>query len=291
GEMSFYGDPNGILSTMPTYEVTMTQPPFGYVNNFDYVHGTSQATPQVAGLASLVWTLQPGYSPDQVQQVIEDTAEDLGAAGWDSTYGHGRINVFQALSAIAQLEPPTLLMISNPDGDGNYTVDWTDVNGATGYELQQDDNPAFSSPTTVYNGPNSSYNVVNASPGWNYYRVRATGPTGDSDWSGTRSIQVAPAAPALLAISNGDGDGEYTVSWNAAAGASAYVLQEDDNPAFSSPKVRYVGTALSYEVTGQQDDTWYYRVAAYNDAGTGAWSNTQSTVVRSEERRVGEESR
>jgi hypothetical protein len=243
------------------------------------VHGTSQATPQVSGLASLIWTLQPGYSPDQVQQVIEDTAEDLGMAGWDSTYGHGRINVYLALSAIAQLETPVLLPILNLDGNGSYTVDWTDVNGATGYVLQEDDNPAFSSPATVYSGPNSSYGVANASPGWHYYRVRATGPAGDSDWSATQGTQVVPAAPALLAISNGDGDGEYMVTWNAAAGAAAYVLQEDDNPAFSSPKVRYMGTALSYDVTGQTDDTWYYRVAAYNGAGTGAWSNTQSTVV------------
>jgi hypothetical protein len=71
----------------------------------------------------------------------------------------------------------------------------------------------------------------------------------------------------------------YAISWSASTGADGYLLQEDDNAAFSSPETRYMGSALEYPVTGQAGGTWYYRVQAYNDGGDSSWSNTQSTTV------------
>ena len=47
------------------------------------VSGTSQAAPHVAGLAALIWARHPTYTAAQVRTVIEDTAVDLGPAGWD----------------------------------------------------------------------------------------------------------------------------------------------------------------------------------------------------------------
>jgi hypothetical protein len=38
-------------------------------------------------------------SPDQVQQLIEDTATDRGPAGWDQDYGWGLIDAAAALEA------------------------------------------------------------------------------------------------------------------------------------------------------------------------------------------------
>ncbi len=67
---------------------------------YGYLTGTSMASPHVAGLASLVFSLAPDYSPDQVEALIEDGAEDKGASGWDQYYGWGRIDAFQTLSLI-----------------------------------------------------------------------------------------------------------------------------------------------------------------------------------------------
>lgn len=99
GDMSALHDPDGIYSTMPTYPCYLTQQ-YGYYENYDYLQGTSQACPYVAGLAALVRSLQPSLSPDQVQAILEDTATDLGAPGWDQYYGHGRIDALAALSAV-----------------------------------------------------------------------------------------------------------------------------------------------------------------------------------------------
>ena len=102
GDMVYYHDPVGILSTMPTYDVYLTTN-YSYYKNYDQLHGTSQAAPQVAGLAALIWSLDPGLTPDQVQAVMQATAADLGPAGRDDDYGHGRID---ALAALGSLHPP-----------------------------------------------------------------------------------------------------------------------------------------------------------------------------------------
>jgi thermitase len=99
GEMTYLGDPDGILSTMPTYSVYLNTY-HGYAMNYDFLQGTSQATPYVAGLAALVWAMHPSWAPNLVQTVIENTAVDLGPQGWDVDYGHGRIDAANAVAFI-----------------------------------------------------------------------------------------------------------------------------------------------------------------------------------------------
>ncbi len=87
---------------------------------------------------------------------------------------------------------PVLNPISNPDGDGNYTVSWTASSGATGYLLQEDDNASFSSPTTAYSGAATSTNISGKAAGTYYYRVNASNTYGTSAWSNVQSVTVSP---------------------------------------------------------------------------------------------------
>jgi thermitase len=80
-----------IWSTLPT---TGSQMGTGY----GMASGTSMATPAVAGLAGLVRSQFPSFTQAQVKAKIESSADDLGAKGFDKEFGHGRINVFKALS-------------------------------------------------------------------------------------------------------------------------------------------------------------------------------------------------
>jgi hypothetical protein len=59
--------------------------------------GTSAATPQVSGLAALLFAQDPSRTPAEVRRIIERSADDLGAPGRDDFFGHGRINVERAL--------------------------------------------------------------------------------------------------------------------------------------------------------------------------------------------------
>ncbi len=54
-------------------------------------YGTSAATPHVAGIAALILSVHPGMTADELQQLLEDDAVDMGTLGDDNQYGWGRI--------------------------------------------------------------------------------------------------------------------------------------------------------------------------------------------------------
>jgi subtilisin family serine protease len=60
--------------------------------------GTSMASPHVAGLAALISSQYPAYSPDQVARAIVHNADDLGSSGHDQMFGCGRINAYKSLT-------------------------------------------------------------------------------------------------------------------------------------------------------------------------------------------------
>jgi subtilisin family serine protease len=63
--------------------------------------GTSQASPHVAGLAALLLDIDPTLTPAQVRELIRDGAIDKGAAGFDTSFGWGRIDVVNSLALAA----------------------------------------------------------------------------------------------------------------------------------------------------------------------------------------------
>ena len=69
-------------------------------NDFGYwfFQGTSQATPHVAGLAALLISKGNATIPSNIRTAIQSTADDLGTAGRDDTYGFGLINAPAALN-------------------------------------------------------------------------------------------------------------------------------------------------------------------------------------------------
>lgn len=73
------------------------------INYNSYWGGTSQASPLVAGLSSLLLAQDPTRTPDDIRNIIRNTAEDQvgnsseDVLGFDIYYGHGRINANQAL--------------------------------------------------------------------------------------------------------------------------------------------------------------------------------------------------
>jgi len=85
--------------------------------------GTSFSAPMVAGAAALLMSANPALSPASVQNILEQSADDLGNPGWDSMYGFGRLNLEQALNKLllaggsADITPPEV-SITSP-GNGN----------------------------------------------------------------------------------------------------------------------------------------------------------------------------
>lgn len=77
-------------------------------NYNSYWGGTSQATPLVAGLASLILSKNPSLTVDQVTAIINTTSDDLvgnpneDTQGFDIFMGHGRVNALKAMQKTLQ---------------------------------------------------------------------------------------------------------------------------------------------------------------------------------------------
>jgi len=74
---------------------------------YSYAGGTSISAPIVAGVAALVISANPALTPVQVQDMLKQTADDLGPTGWDSSYGWGRVNAARAVALAAGAPTPT----------------------------------------------------------------------------------------------------------------------------------------------------------------------------------------
>ena len=85
--------PSGLLST--TYDNTS----MGY---YDAYFGTSMACPMVAGLSSLILSINPDLTPDQVEEILESTCDNIDEQNPDyiGQLGAGRINAYQAVLAV-----------------------------------------------------------------------------------------------------------------------------------------------------------------------------------------------
>jgi subtilisin family serine protease len=66
--------------------------------------GTSAAAAVTAGVAALVYSANPTLTGVQVQDILEQSADDLGSNGWDQTYGWGRVNAARAVALALQTE-------------------------------------------------------------------------------------------------------------------------------------------------------------------------------------------
>ena len=92
-------------------------------NYNSYWGGTSQATPLVAGIVSLLLSKNPNLTVSEVKNILYSTADDLvgnrdeDTAGFDIYMGHGRVNAFEALQQtlnVSDVNKVTGISITNP---------------------------------------------------------------------------------------------------------------------------------------------------------------------------------
>jgi len=86
--------------------------------DYSYWQGTSFSSPLVAGAAALMWSANPKLSPSALVDLLRANTDDLGAPGFDATYGYGRLNAYKAvqaaLSSVSYDTSPPSVAISYP---------------------------------------------------------------------------------------------------------------------------------------------------------------------------------
>jgi serine protease len=94
--------PGGELYSNTTSEAGIySSVPGGYA----YYQGTSMAAPQVTGAAAVVASVT-GARGAALRARLENNADDLGPSGYDTQFGHGRLNVLAALGGGGDPPPP-----------------------------------------------------------------------------------------------------------------------------------------------------------------------------------------
>ncbi len=107
-------------------------------NDYDAVSGTSFATPLTAGVCALIWSAEPGLSPDQVERFLKLGCDDLGAPGVDDDFAYGRIDIYGSLSEVKTIE------FDYPNGQPGVL----DPTGGTTMRVEVSGNGLFPRPDT-----------------------------------------------------------------------------------------------------------------------------------------------
>jgi serine protease len=64
---------------------------------YEWEQGTSMAAPQVTGTAAIVASVT-GLRGSALRSRLTSTADDIGAAGYDTQFGAGRLNSYRAVT-------------------------------------------------------------------------------------------------------------------------------------------------------------------------------------------------
>lgn len=172
-------------------------------NQYDYMSGTSMATPVVAGVAALVWSANSAFTNDQIEAQLYKTADDLGPRGKDIYYGNGRVNASKAVKVMETNQKDTVAvkLIVNSIADNTNIITGTAEAGTT---------------INIQEGSKSLGTAITNSLGkWTFFldkrqtagtklKITATDSTRHISSSVTMTVQdkTAPAAPTINKVTS-----------------------------------------------------------------------------------------
>ncbi len=133
--------------------------------------GTSFSAPITAGVAALMLSKNPSLSASTLVSVLEQNADDLGPAGFDTSFGWGRVNAYRAVSgaaaSAADTVPPAVSITSPAAGTvgGSVMVQGTatDNTGVVRVELWIDGALSTSTTSAAFSFNWNSTTVANGS--------------------------------------------------------------------------------------------------------------------------------
>jgi hypothetical protein len=164
----------------------------------------------------------------------------------------------------------------------NITFDWDEPSGATSYFIKIATDNAFSNIIVDTEITDSEYSATGLSNRTTYYwRVKAEGIQGASDWSSTRHFMTIPVIPDVPLLSYPDNNEvamplSITFDWGNADEADTYYFQLSDDQYFANLIYDISNISISYKYISNLaiNTTYYWRVRSKNDAGYSSWSNT-----------------
>jgi hypothetical protein len=181
---------------------------------YNYVSGTSASSPMAAGIAALLLSKNPNYTPLQLRSILESTTQDIADAGYDHRSANGRVDALRALTykgaaAIKMATPQSMDEFHVGDtvrftGSAmstlftGYSVDYAGgVHPDTNQHVDNWKNIATQN-SQVLNGTLAEWHTRNLQPG--YYTVRLAVRSSDSRSTEEHRIIKLAAAPPQFTV-------------------------------------------------------------------------------------------
>jgi subtilisin family serine protease len=165
GRTPFSNEGTELDVVAPGVSVTSLKAPLNG-GGFVAFSGTSMATPHVVGLAALLLEKNPNLSPQQVRDIIQNTALDLvtpspAVNGFDTVYGYGRIHANDAISATT----PASVLIPSATGAGNVQFSTNNGGITSFFAIAESTLPTIGKPTISFPFGFFTYTVTGITPG------------------------------------------------------------------------------------------------------------------------------
>ena len=223
------------------------------------------------------------------------TATDHGNGTYTATFtstAAGNPNNIQAAIAtvgnvsstpsitVTPLAAPTSLTATG--GTNQVSLSWAASPGATSYQIYRSTAPGTetkvagaTTATTTYTDNSPSVSLL---PGYTfYYKVAAVNGAVTSAESTEASAPTAPPAPSLTSATAADG--QITLIWAAAKGATSYQIYRGTVTGTETAVTGATSTTTTYTDTGLISSTkYFYKVAAVNSGGPSPLSGEKSAT-------------
>lgn len=282
---SFSNTGNNVDLTAPGTNIRTTANGGTYVSTA----GTSLSAPIVAGVAALVLSANPGLTPTEVQNILKQSADDLGGSGWDTSFGWGRVNAARAVALAGGVpidNTPPAINISSPtsgavvSGAISISVNATDNVGVTSVSLSVDGSNLGADASSPYA---FAWNTASVANGSHTLTATASDAAGNAMSSSvavmvSNNIIVDSTAPTVVITNPGAGS---TISTNVTVSADA-----TDNVGVIKNELYVDGVLTSTASTAPFTNKWNSRKAkagahvlqckAYDAAGNFGWSQSVS---------------
>ncbi len=273
---------------------------------YEYMDGTSMASPVVAGVVALMRYANPNLTPALIKKGLESTAEDLYFTGFDTTTAWGNVNAKAAVEYALKdtpPDPPAPKPVPYSPKDtkavnefgGNIKLEWTSLEDSDGYfilrseakyksdmkqykridKVEQSGLDKYSyTDTSVQIGKRYCYTVLG-------YKLDEQGNPKTGYFGNTLYATARCAAPENFKAA-GQSKSSIKAEWSKTDGADGYYLYRSSK---ASGGFKLVSKIAGAEKTGYTDSglkpatKYYYKLIAYTNSDRGALKGATAGAV------------
>jgi fibronectin type 3 domain-containing protein len=266
--------PTGLAATRGNTQVTLNWTAATAAANYTVKRATTSGaeTSLATGILGTSYT-NTGLTNNTTYYYVVDSVNSLGTPGPNSS------EVSIAPNATLPLAPTGVTATA---GNANVTVSWTASTGASNYTIRRGTATGgpYGTTATVTTTTDTLTGLTNNTT---YYFVVAAGNTSGT---GANSNQTSatpeappapPAAPTFFTATTGIS--QITLSWHAAANATAYVLTRGLSSGAENLTLSSNITGLSYPDTAVTDGTRYYYVVQTSASGVLSANSSEVSAI------------